>query len=62
MKPLRKITFDGYIFLQMKNYQRKHGSNEGFKFMKVKNRNPKYVGDELWVQILYKHLKFYNKN
>lgn len=62
MKPLRRITFDGYILACMLRYQKKHGNNVGFKLMEVPNRNPKIVSDELWKKILYQHLRHFNQN
>jgi hypothetical protein len=62
MKSLRRITYDGYIFLAMSEYQKKNGSNYGFIYAKVANRNPKQVCDDLWLRILYQHLHQFNYN
>lgn len=58
----RRITFTGYIFLKMTDYQTEHGDLRGFKFIEVPNRNPKQVPQILWKELLMEHLKHLNEN
>jgi hypothetical protein len=58
----RRITFTGYIFLKMTDYQRENGDLRGFKYMEVPNRNPKQVPEILWKELLLNYLKHQQEN
>jgi hypothetical protein len=62
MKKLRRITFNGYIFLQMTEHQKEYGDSRGFIFMNVPNRNPEQVPILLWRDLLAEYLKHLREN